>query len=171
MKRPISTLPAPIMAAPSAEEKSRISAFQRGHLEPQGEARARGGADDEEELEHSRDEHAVGDRMRGTGKELRASQGRDHREVEEDRRGRRGAELVRRVQHGGELRHDRDAEEVGKRDPAELDGERLLIGIVGEAGRQHGDDLAHEDERKHEKHELRDELPGEHLVGEARGRR
>ncbi len=109
--------------------------------------------------------------MRRARKELRKAQERDHREIEEDRRGGRGAEFSRRVQHRRELSDDRDAEEIRERDARQLDGERLLIGSVGEARREHADDLAHEDEREHEQDQLRHELPGEDFVGELRGGR
>ena len=80
---------------------------------------------------------APGSGMSGGREIARREERGDHRKVEEHRRGGGRLEAVHRVQHGRKLRHDRDADQIGKGDARQLDGERALRRIVVEAGRQH----------------------------------
>ena len=61
---------------------------------------------------------------------------RHHREVEQDRRGGRRGEAAERVEDAAVERHQRDQQQIGKRDARELDRERKAAGVVGEARRQ-----------------------------------
>ena len=79
---------------------------------------------------------------------------RDHRKVEEDRRGGRGPEPVVRVEHRRYERHEGDESQIRKGDPGEGDRERKGRGLVVEPGRQHADEGRHEGERDREQHEL-----------------
>ncbi len=143
----------------------------RGQLEPQVQSATCGDPDHENELQNSREQYAIGGRV-SRGREKRYGQHRsDHGDIQEDRRCGGRAESLHCIQHRGELRHDGDAYEVGKGQPRELDREPHLIGIIREPRRQKHHDLAHEDEREQEQHELHRALPGEHVVGKARCRR
>ena len=66
------------------------------------------------------------------GKERRQRQRRHHRQIEEDRRRRGAGKAVHHVEHAAIQRHQRDQQQIGKRDPGQLDREFAAHRIVGE---------------------------------------
>ena len=70
------------------------------------------------------------------------------------------------VEHAAIERHQRDQQQIGKRDPRQFDRQTALRGIIGKARRQDGDRLRHEQPGYRQQHDLRDEQQREDAIGE-----
>ena len=91
---------------------------------------------------------------------------RDHRKIEQDRRGRRRSEAAERIEDAAVERHQRHQQEIGKRDARELDRECETAGVIGEAGREQRDHRRREHERERDQDQLAGDQEREHAVGE-----
>ena len=156
----------PIVAGPNRLRNSLTSSSSVRPAERRQHALARRVGRQQQHFEAARDEHAPGRRVAGGREEKRERQRRHHREVEQDRRRRGGGEAAERVEDAAVERHQRDQQQIGKRDARELDRERKLAGIVGEARRQQRDHRRREGQRDRQQHDLACEQEREHAVGE-----
>ena len=101
------------------------------------------------------------------GQEGREAQHRaDQRQVEQDGRGRDMGETVDAVQHAAIERGERDEEQIGKGDAAELDGHGEGRRIVAHAGRQQAHDQRHGDDQDRRERHQHQQQGGMGLAGE-----
>ena len=73
-----------------------------------------GGPDHEDELQDAGNQHAIGGGVRRRRKVARQQQRRNHSNIQQDGRRGGGPEPLHRVQHRRQLRHDGDANQIGK---------------------------------------------------------
>ena len=141
-----------------------------GGREPRQDAATRRILGQQEVFENARDQDAPRGGVAGAGKERRQRQRRHHRKVEKDRRRRGAGEAVHDVEHAAIERHQRDQQQIGKRDPRQRDREFAANRIVGKPRRQYGDHLRHEQPSQRQQNQLRQEQQGEDAIGEQPGR-
>ncbi len=117
-------------------------------------------------LQEAGDQDAPGRGVARGRKEGRDRKRHHHREVEEDRGGGCARKAMHHVEHAAIERHQRDQEQVGKRDPGELDRKIALAGIMGEARRKQAHGLRHERPGGDQQDHLREKQQREDAVGE-----
>ena len=74
--------------------------------------------------------------MPGGREKRRQRQGHHHRQVEQDRRRGGRGEAVQRIEDAAVERDETDQEQIGERDPREVDRKREAARVVAESRRQ-----------------------------------
>jgi hypothetical protein len=97
--------------------------------------------------------------------------GADEDHVEQDRRRGRRPEAVQRVEHAGQQRHHRHAQEIGECDLRQRDRKGVLVGVVDEPRRDEDHQPGHGEDRRDRERGNGDEEHGERLLGEVSRRR
>ena len=123
-------------------------------------------ATDQGGLQHARNQHAPGGSVAGTRKQPGHRERRHHRHIEQRRCRRRRRKAIDRVEDAAPQRHQRDQQQIRKRDPRQANRERELLRVAGKAGRQQVDRLRREQERQRQQHDLRRQQQGEDAVAE-----
>ena len=126
----------PTVAGPKRLRKSFTSASNFGQRNRRQHALPRRIGADQQRFEHAGDQHAPGRGVAGGREEDGEGERRDHREIEQDRRGGSRGEALQRVEDAAVERHQADQQEIGKGDAGELDREREAAGVLVEAGRE-----------------------------------
>ncbi len=75
-------------------------------------------------------------------------------------------ETLHGVEDAAIERHQRDQQQIGKGDAGEIDRQRIALGVMDKAGRQHVDDGGRENERHRQQQQLRQQQQREDAVGE-----
>ena len=125
----------PTVAGPKALEKDHHLGVESRPSQARQHAWRRV-AGDQQEFEDAGQQHAPRRRVARGRKEGRQRQRHHHRQVEQDRRRRRRRKTVERVEDAAVERDQADQQQIGKRDPGELDREREAARILAEARRQ-----------------------------------
>ena len=120
----------PMVAGPNRLRKSFTSSSSRGQRNAGSTPCREASAASSSDFEAAGDQHAPGRGMAGGRKEQRERERRHHRQVEQDRRrgGRRKA--AERIEDAAVERHQRDQQQIGKRDARELDREREALAVL-----------------------------------------
>ncbi len=118
------------------------------------------------ELQDAGDGHAPGGGIGRAGKEECDGERRNHGEIEQiGREGRRRKSAIG-VQRALMKRHQSHAEQIGKGDARQRNGELEFLRPIVEARREQRHELRHEGVGENEQHDLRGEQKREHLARE-----
>ena len=123
-------------------------------------------AGQQQEFQNAGEQHAPRRRVACARKERGQRQRRHHRQIEKDRRRRSTGEAVHHVEHAAVEGHQRDQQQVRKRDPRQRNRQFAACRIVFEPRRENGDHLRHEPPGHEQQDDLRAKQQREDAVGE-----
>ena len=126
----------PMVAGPEPLEEQHHLLVDARPGEPRQHALARRIAADQQELQKSGEQHAPGRGMPGGREKRRQRQGHHHRQVEQDRRRGGRGEAIQRIEDAAVERDEADQQQIGERDPREIDRKREAARVLAESGRQ-----------------------------------